>query len=88
MSALDADVIKTYVQVGLGVGIVAAMAFEPQRDQGLVLLEARHLFPANTTRIALKRGHYLRGFAYRFLQECEPGLSEERVREALLPERE
>lgn len=83
MSALDADVIKTYVQVGLGVGIVAAMAFEPQRDQGLQLLDASALFQANTTRIALKRGHYLRGFAYRFLQECVAELSEEVVRAAL-----
>ena len=83
MSALDADVIKTYVQVGLGVGIVAAMAFEPQRDQGLQLLDASHLFEANTTHIALKRGHYLRGYAYRFLQECVADLSEDAVRGAL-----
>ncbi|ALT78380.1 CysB family HTH-type transcriptional regulator [Paucibacter sp. KCTC 42545] len=86
MSALDADVIKTYVQVGLGVGIVASMAFEPKRDggeQGLQLLNATHLFKANTTRIALKRGHYLRGFAYRFLQECVADLSEDTVKAAL-----
>ncbi|WAC74097.1 CysB family HTH-type transcriptional regulator [Roseateles sp. SL47] len=83
MSALDADVIKTYVQVGLGVGIIAAMAFEPNRDAGLQRLDASHLFPANTTRIALKRGHYLRGFAYRFLQECVADLTEERVRAAM-----
>ncbi len=83
MSALDADVIKTYVQVGLGVGIIAAMAFEPQRDQGLQLLSAAHLFEANTTHIALKRGHYLRGYAYRFLQECVADLSEDAVRAAL-----
>ncbi len=83
LSALDADVVKTYVNVGLGVGIIAAMAFEPQRDIGLQLLDASHLFPPNTTRIALKRGHYLRGFAYRFLQECSERLSEEAVRDAL-----
>jgi len=83
MSALDADVIKTYVQVGLGLGIVASMAFEPQRDQGLQLLDASHLFSANTTRLALKRGHYLRGFAYQFLQECVAGLNEETVKRAL-----
>ncbi|MCV2354351.1 CysB family HTH-type transcriptional regulator [Paucibacter sp. B2R-40] len=83
LSALDADVIKTYVGVGLGVGIVAAMAFEPQRDLGLRRLDAGHLFPANTTRIALKKGQYLRGFAYRFLQECAPALTEQRVRDAL-----
>lgn len=83
MSALDADVIKTYVQVGLGVGIIAAMAFEPARDAGLSLIDASHLFPANTTRIALKRGHYLRGFAYRFLQECVDTLTEDAVRDAM-----
>jgi LysR family cys regulon transcriptional activator len=86
MSALDADVIKTYVQLGLGVGIIASMAFEPQRDQGLKLLTAEHLFSANTTRIALRRGHFLRGFAYRFLQECVPALTERTVREAVEPE--
>lgn len=85
MSALDADVIKTYVQVGLGVGVIAAMAFEPTRDSGLQLLDASHLFPANTTRIALKRGHYLRGFAYRFVQECVAELTEDVVREAMEP---
>lgn len=83
MSALDADVIKTYVQVGLGVGIIAAIAFEPNRDAGLQRLDASHLFPVNTTRIALKRGHYLRGFAYRFLQECVDSLTEERVKSAM-----
>ncbi len=83
MSALDADVIKTYVQVGLGVGIIASMAFEPQRDQGLQLIPAAQLFPRNTTQIALKRGHYLRGYAYRFLQECVADLTPERVRELL-----
>ncbi len=83
LSALDADVIKTYVQVGLGLGIIASMAFEPQRDAGLRLLDAAHLFPTNTTHLALKKGHYLRGYAYRFLQECVGSLSEERIREAL-----
>lgn len=86
MSALDADVIKTYVQVGLGVGIIAAMAFEPSRDAGLRRLDSSHLFPVNTTRIALKRGHYLRGFAYRFLQECVKDLTEQRVKTAMATE--
>ena len=86
MSALDADVIKTYVQIGLGVGVIAAMAYEPGRDSGLQLIDASHLFPPNTTRIALKRGHYLRGFAYRFLQECVAELTEDAVREAMDPD--
>lgn len=75
MSTLDADVIKTYVEVGLGVGIIASMAFDPARDAGLALLDATHLFPTNTARIAVRRGHYLRGYAYRFIEECSPELT-------------
>lgn len=83
MSALDADVIKTYVEVGLGVGIIASMAFDPVRDRGLRSLDAAHLFPPNTTRIAVRRGHYLRGYAYRFLAECSASLTPEVVKGAL-----
>ena len=83
ISALDADVIKTYVELGLGVGILAAMAFNPARDGELRELESAHLFPQNVTRIAVRRGHYLRGFAYRFIALCAPELSEEKVVEAL-----
>ena len=83
MSALDADVIKTYVEVGLGVGIIAAMAFDPVRDAGLKPLAATHLFPPNTTRIAVRRGHYLRGYAYRFLEECSAALTPAVVKGAL-----
>lgn len=79
MSALDADVIKTYVEIGLGVGIVASMAFDAARDRGLVRLDASHLFPPNTARIAVRRGHYLRGFALRFVAECSPALTPEVV---------
>ncbi len=83
MSALDADVIKTYVELGLGVGIIASMAFDAARDQGLTSLDASHLFPANTTRIAVRRGHYLRGYAYRFIEECSPALTAAVVKDAL-----
>ncbi len=83
MSALDADVIKTYVELGLGVGILASMAFNPARDPGLRRLDSAHLFPENVTRIAVRRGHYLRGFAYRFIELCEPELTETRVAHAL-----
>jgi LysR family cys regulon transcriptional activator len=85
MSALDADVIKSYVELGLGVGIIAAMAFHPARDAGLTLVEAQGLFDVNTTRIALRRGHYLRGFALRFIEYCAPDLTEARVKAALFP---
>ena len=85
MSALDADVIKSYVELGLGVGIIAAMAFHPVRDAGLQLLPCDGLFAANTTRIALRRGHYLRDYAIRFVTCCAPSVSEEQVREAVFP---
>ena len=83
MSALDADVIKTYVEIGLGVGIVAAMAFDAARDSGLRRIAAGHLFGPNTTRLAVRRGHYLRGYAYRFLEECSPALTASTLRAAL-----
>ena len=83
MSALDADVIKTYVELGLGVGILASMAFNPARDPGLRKLDSEHLFAENVTRIAVRRGHYLRGFAYRFIELCAPELSEAKVADAV-----
>lgn len=84
MSALDADVIKTYVELGLGVGIVASMASDPARDVNLRLLDSAHLFEGNTTYIAIRRGHYLRGFAYRFIELCAPTLDERSVRSAVI----
>jgi LysR family cys regulon transcriptional activator len=85
MSALDADVIKTYVELGLGVGLVASMAFNPDRDQDLTLLDTGHLFEPKVTRIAVRRGHYLRGYAYRFIEYCQPSLDEAAVRLAVSP---
>ncbi|MDQ3185474.1 MAG: CysB family HTH-type transcriptional regulator [Pseudomonadota bacterium] len=86
MSALDADVIKTYVELGLGVGIVASMAFNPVRDTRLNLLDSSHLFEKNTTNISVRRGHYLRGYAYRFIELCLPSLNEAAVRSGVKPE--
>jgi LysR family cys regulon transcriptional activator len=88
MSALDADVIKTYVELGLGIGIIASMAFDRERDGALRLLGSRHLFEDNTTQIAVRRGHYLRGFSYRFMEMCSPALAEPVVREAIRPARD
>lgn len=88
MSALDADVIKTYVELNLGVGIIASVAFIPDRDKGLRLLESAHLFEENTTRIAVRRGHYLRGFAYAFIEYCAPELTETNVKPVITPSRE
>ena len=79
LSAIDADVIKTYVEVGLGVGIVASMAYNAERDDNLVQLELPGLFEANTTRLALRRGVYLRSYAYAFIHQLVPGLTEEKI---------
>jgi LysR family cys regulon transcriptional activator len=85
MSALDADVIKTYVELGLGIGIVASMAFSPARDVRLNLLDSSHLFQKNITNISVRRGHYLRGYAYRFIELCLPSLTESAVRSNVKP---
>ncbi len=68
LSAADADVIKTYVSLGLGLGIIARMAFDPVRDTGLQALPAEHLFGFNTTRIGLRRGRYVRRYEYDFIE--------------------
>lgn len=86
MSALDADVIKTYVELGLGIGIVASMAFSPERDARLNLLDSSHLFQKNITNISIRHGHYLRGYAYRFIELCLPSLHERVIRSGVKPE--
>ena len=72
LTALDADVIKTYVEIGMGAGIIAEMAYDPEKDRAFEMLEAGHLFAASTTRLALRRGVFLRGFAYRFIALFAP----------------
>ena len=83
LEAIDADVIKTYVELGLGVGIVAAMAVKPEGEGALRVLPSEHLFEANTTRVAVRRGIYLRRYACRFIQLCETSLSEADIRKAV-----
>ena len=75
LTALDADVIKTYVELGLGVGILAKMAFDSKRDRTLRALDAGHLFESSTTRLGIKRGAYLRRYAYEFIELFAPHLS-------------
>ncbi|HEY8247016.1 MAG TPA: CysB family HTH-type transcriptional regulator [Hyphomicrobium sp.] len=83
ISALDADVIKSYVELGLGVGIIAAMAFDPERDTKLRRLGCSSLFDTNTSSLGVRRGRYLRGYVYRFIELCSPALTEAVVRKAL-----
>ncbi len=84
LSAVDSDVIKRYVELGLGVGVLTPIAFDPERDTRLRLLGGEPLFPENTTVIAVRRGHYLRAFGYRFIELCSAELTADRVREAVL----
>lgn len=86
LSAMDADVIKTYVELGMGVGIVAAIAFDAERDRTLRALDARHLFEVNLTRLAIRRGTWLRGYVYAFIESFAPTLTREVVQRALAGE--
>ncbi|MFZ5724421.1 MAG: CysB family HTH-type transcriptional regulator [Pseudomonadota bacterium] len=88
LSALDADVIKTYVELGLGIGIIASMAFDPARDRALKLLSIPGLFGTQVTKLAVRKGHYLRGYAYRFIGQCAPALAIDQVKSAIAPQRE
>ncbi len=85
LSALDADVIKTYVELGMGIGIIAAVAFDSQKDTALIKLNSEHLFTSNLTRIALRKNQYLRGFAYHFMELCSADLTEAAIGEKLSP---
>jgi LysR family cys regulon transcriptional activator len=83
LSAMDADVIKTYVALGLGVGIVASIAYEEERDTGLAALDAGRLFGINLTKLAVRRGAYLRGYVYAFIESFAPTLARSVVERAL-----
>ena len=83
LTALDADVIKTYVELGMGVGIVAQMAYDPDRDTALERLDASHLFASSTTRLALRRDVFLRGYVYDFIAGFAPALDRATVDAAL-----
>ncbi len=88
LTAMDSDVIQQYVSLGLGVGLVASMAIESgnenQRAQGLRTISASHLFQSNVTRLAVRRGAYLRAYTYDFIQKFAPNLDREDIRLALV----
>ena len=83
LTAIDADVIKTYVELGLGIGIVAQMAFIPDRDRHLRMIDAGHLFQPSTTRVAIRQNQYLRGFGYHFIELFAPHLTRDVIAQAL-----
>ncbi|WP_020209628.1 HTH-type transcriptional regulator CysB [Gilvimarinus chinensis] len=81
-TAADADVIKTYVRLGLGIGIIAHMAFDEEADSDLVALDASHLFETSITKIGFRRGTFLRGFMYDFIQQFAPHLTRDVIDQA------
>ncbi|MGH8753057.1 MAG: CysB family HTH-type transcriptional regulator, partial [Burkholderiales bacterium] len=83
LTAIDSDVIKTYVELGLGVGILAKMAYDPERDKNLRAIDASHLFESSTTRIGIRRGVYLRGYVYDFIELFAPHLTRKVVETAM-----
>ncbi len=83
ITAMDADVIKTYVGLGLGVGIVASIAFDDERDRDLRAIDARHLFEINLTKLAVRRGTFLRSYVYDFIETFASSLKREVVERAM-----
>ncbi|MDB5774921.1 MAG: transcriptional regulator [Herbaspirillum sp.] len=79
LEAIDADVIKTYVELGMGVGIIAGMAFDAERDKGLRAIPAGHLFGTNVSRVAIKQGAYLRSYVYTFIELLAPALNRKMI---------
>lgn len=86
LTAIDADVIKTYVELGLGIGILAEIAFIAEREPHLRMMQARHLFKASTTRIGIRKNEYLRAYTYEFIELFAPKLTHEVVSGAMQPD--
>lgn len=83
LTAVDADVIKTYARLGLGVGIIAKQAYNSEMDKGLVAIDASHLFDNSRTSIALRKDSFLRSYMYDFIELFAGHLTQERVRMAV-----
>ncbi|GAA6173042.1 HTH-type transcriptional regulator CysB [Colwellia sp. KU-HH00111] len=83
-TATDADVIKTYVRLGVGIGVIASMAIDPKIDHDLVAIDASHLFKASTTKIGFRRGSFLRGYMFDFIERFAPHLTKHVVTQAML----
>ncbi len=85
LSAIDADVIKTYVGLGLGVGLIASVAFDAEQDRQFELIRIDGLFPENTTRIAVRKGRFLRSYAHAFIEKLCPDVGEAAIKAAIFP---
>ncbi len=83
LTAIDADVIKTYVSLGLGVGLLAKMAYDAERDAHLAMIDVSHLFPDSTTYLGVRKDAFLRGYMYGFIELIAPHFNRAAVNEAL-----
>ena len=83
LNAIDADVIKTYVEFGLGIAIVPSLAYDRRRDKKLRAIDAKHLFEPNTIHVGIRRNHYLRGYMYAFVEMFAPHLKRTVVEKAI-----
>ena len=88
LEAIDADVIKTYVELGLGVGIIAGMAYDAERDKLLRSIPVGHLFGTNVSRVAIKQGAYLRSYVYTFIELLTPTLNRKLIEQVMSGEKE
>jgi LysR family cys regulon transcriptional activator len=88
LEAIDADVIKTYVELGLGVGIIAGMAYDAERDRNLRAVSVGHLFGSNVSRVALKQGAYLRSYVYTFIELLAPALNRKLIDQVMSGEKD
>lgn len=82
-TATDADVIKTYVRIGMGVGVIASMAVDKMRDADLVAIDASHIFGSSTTSIGFRRGTFLRSYMFDFMERFAPHLTRPVVEQAI-----
>lgn len=83
LTAIDADVIKTYVSLGLGVGLLANMAFDPERDLNLARIDVSHLFADSTTYLGVRKDAFLRSYMYGFIELIAPQFNRAAVNAAL-----
>lgn len=79
LTSMDSDVIKQYVALDFGVGLLAPMAFREHEDAGLRALDTGNLFASNTTLLAVRRGAYIRSYVYDFIERFVPGLTRQEV---------
>jgi LysR family cys regulon transcriptional activator len=76
LTAIDADVIKTYVELNLGVGLIAEMAYDKNKDSALETRDVSHLFPTSTTYIGIRKETFVRGFVYEFIKMFTPDITD------------